>query len=96
MPVYEVGRTEAGVPYYTMRFVQRRADAGEGDRRRRRASQDRLALLEPFLKLCDTVSYAHAKGVIHRDLKPANVALGEFGEVVLLDWGLGEAQRPPG
>ncbi|MBI4617191.1 MAG: SUMF1/EgtB/PvdO family nonheme iron enzyme [Planctomycetes bacterium] len=45
-------------------------------------------LLQIFLKMCDGVAYAHARGVIHRDLKPANVMLGEFGEVLLMDWGL--------
>ncbi len=87
IPVYELGQTEAGVPYYTMRYVKGRRtlrsamnDATSRD--------DRLALLEPFLKVCDTIAYAHARGILHRDLKPDNVALGEFGEVIVLDWGL--------
>lgn len=44
--------------------------------------------LEILLKVCDAVAYAHHHGIIHRDLKPSQVMVGEFGEVVLLDWGL--------
>ncbi|MBI4617974.1 MAG: tetratricopeptide repeat protein [Planctomycetes bacterium] len=53
--------------------------AGEG-------SLDRL--LDAFLKVCDAVAFAHSRGVIHRDLKPANIMVGEFGEVLVMDWGL--------
>lgn len=89
VPVYEVGRTEQGVPYYTMRFVrgQRTLLSAIRDMDGRTMSE-RLSLVEPFLRVCDTIRYAHARGVIHRDLKPENVALGEYGEVVVLDWGL--------
>jgi len=88
-PVYEVGRTEEGVPYYTMRFVRgsRTLTSAMNDARGR-PIEERLELLDPFLRVCDAMRYAHAHGVIHRDLKPDNVALGEFGEVVVLDWGI--------
>ena len=100
VPVYEIGRTDGGVPYYTMRFVRgQRTLATALEELGNAAFEERLVALEAFLKLCDAVSYAHDRGVIHRDIKPANVALGEFGEVVLLDWGLakqvhGESVEP--
>jgi len=47
---------------------------------------DRLLLI--FRKVCDAVAFAHSKGVLHRDLKPDNIMVGEFGEVLVMDWGL--------
>jgi len=96
VPVYEVGQTPEGVPYYTMRFVKGgRSFAAAIEEVRGKPIDERLALLDPFLKVCDTIRYAHAHGVIHRDLKPDNVALGEFGEVVVLDWGLAKMTGKP-
>jgi WD40 repeat protein len=86
VPVYELGRRDDGTLYYTMKMVRGRtlADAI-------RAAPDlpaRLALLNHFVDLCQALAYAHSRGVVHRDIKPENVMLGEFGETVVLDWGL--------
>jgi eukaryotic-like serine/threonine-protein kinase len=103
VPVYELARRkEDDQPFYTMRFVrgQTLRDA-IADFHRRRAGKpaERLELqrllLEPFVKVCQAVGYAHSRGVIHRDLKPENVVLGGHGEVVVLDWGLAKVIGQP-
>jgi serine/threonine protein kinase len=50
--------------------------------------------LRIFLRVCDAVAFAHARGVLHRDLKPANIMIGPFGEVLVMDWGLAKILRP--
>ena len=47
-------------------------------------------LLDIYSKICEAVSYAHSQEIIHLDLKPDNIQVGEFGEVVICDWGLGK------
>jgi WD40 repeat protein len=84
--VYEAGRRDDGTPYYTMQFVQgttlARALGDANDH------EGRLAYLGRFVDLCHGIAYAHSRGILHRDIKPSNVMLGEFGETILLDWGI--------
>jgi serine/threonine-protein kinase len=100
VPVYDLGEG-AGPPFYTMRFVGGRtlSDAIKGYHARRQKGQaSRLELrdlLNTFVGVCNAVAYAHSRGVIHRDLKPQNVVLGDFGEVVVLDWGLAKLTSAP-
>lgn len=95
VPVYEVGRRGDGALYYTMRLVRGRtfkralAECRDLD--------ERLALLPHFTDMCNAVAYAHSRGVIHRDIKPENAMLGEFGETLVLDWGIAKVigEREP-
>jgi PAS domain S-box-containing protein len=95
VPVYELARRPKDrQPYYTMRFVRGRtlSEAATDYHRKRQAGQagtfEILDLLNAFVTVCNTVAYAHSRGIIHRDLKCQNVILGDFGDVVVLDWGL--------
>ncbi|GIW80992.1 MAG: hypothetical protein KatS3mg105_2799 [Gemmatales bacterium] len=102
VPVYELSyRPEDDRPFYTMRLVRGRTlhDAIEDYHRRVRDKiaepLEQVHLLEAFISVCRAVAYAHSRGVVHRDLKPENVLLGEFGEVVVLDWGLAKMINQP-
>ncbi len=95
VPLYQYGTdSKSGEPFYAMRFVGKRTleDAIEEYHDRCQAGQcDPLILhrlLSAFLDVCQAIAYAHSRGVIHRDLKPENVALDNFGQVIVLDWGL--------
>src|SRR5262249_52658322 len=95
VPVYELAkRPENQQPFYTMRFVQGRtlSAAAASFHEQRSAGRAGLlelrALLNAFVTVCNALAYAHARGVVHRDLKGENILLGEFGEVIVLDWGL--------
>jgi eukaryotic-like serine/threonine-protein kinase len=95
VPVYELtSQADSREPFYTMRFVRGRTltSAIAAYHAKRQAGQaeplELVALLTAFAAVCNTVAYAHSRRVLHRDLKGENVMLGDFGEVILLDWGL--------
>ena len=86
VPVYEIGLDDSDRPFFAMKLVRgrtlaallaERKDPGDGLGR----------FLDIFEKTCQTLAFAHSRGVVHRDLKPANVMVGRFGEVQVVDWG---------
>ena len=93
VPVHEIGTSPKDEPYFTMKWVQGEnlADIlfklSKGDVRYRR-KYTLPTLLEIFIQVCNGVAFAHSKGVIHLDLKPHNILVGDYGEVLVLDWGL--------
>ena len=104
IPVYGLGVDQGGRPYYAMRFVRgeslkqaiERFHRADGPTRE--AGERSLAfreLLGRFVDVCNTMAYAHGRGILHRDLKPANVMLGQYGETLVVDWGLAKAAGRP-
>jgi serine/threonine protein kinase len=98
VPVHELGVDEHDQVFYTMKLVQgvtlrqvleklRAGDAATV------AAYPLRRLLTVLLRVCDAMAFAHSRGVIHRDLKPDNVMIGDFGEVLVMDWGLAKRVR---
>ena len=100
MPVYGLGTYDDGRPFYAMRFIRGDSlkdaigrfhadEATQQDPGRRALALQKL--LRRFLDVCNAMSYAHSRGVLHRDLKPGNIMLGDYGETLVVDWGLAKA-----
>ncbi|MCB9669283.1 MAG: SUMF1/EgtB/PvdO family nonheme iron enzyme [Alphaproteobacteria bacterium] len=94
IPVYDLGRLEDGRLWFTMKEVRGRTleelivQTHREWRLGRTGAWTFRRLLEGFHRVCETMAYAHARGVVHRDIKPSNVMFGDYGEVLVLDWGL--------
>jgi serine/threonine-protein kinase len=93
VPIYDVGRDEAGQVYLVMKHLdgETMEQVIEKLRSRDPATVAQYSIeyrVHLFLGVLDAVRYAHARGIIHRDLKPSNVMIGRFGEVTVLDWGI--------
>jgi serine/threonine-protein kinase len=101
VPVYDLGHTRDGRPYFTMKEIRGRSlldvieevHIASSDGWGTSASGWTFQrLVDTFLVVCEAVAYAHSRGVLHRDLKPTNVMVGPFGEVAVMDWGLAKVR----
>jgi len=93
VPIYGLGTDRAGRPFYSMKLVggatlKQILDLIAAGGREALAKHPLPVLLTVLEKVCDVVSYAHSRSWIHRDIKPENIMVGEFGEVMLMDWGV--------
>ncbi len=83
VPIHDVGTLPDGRAFYAMKLVR-----GSRLDRHLELNMPLPELLRIFGRICESVAFAHARGVIHRDLKPANIMVGPFGEVLVMDWGV--------
>ncbi len=93
VPVHELGTNAQGQLFFSMKLLQGRSlkevlDALRDPGNPACETYTLVRLLRAFIDVCNGLAFAHSKGVIHRDLKPSNVMLGDFGEVLEMDWGL--------
>jgi serine/threonine protein kinase len=88
VPVHDVGKLPDGRMFYVMKYVV--GDRLDSYAKRIASLSDRL---RTFLRICDAMAFAHARGFLHRDLKPDNIMVGPFGEVLVMDWGLAKIIR---
>jgi eukaryotic-like serine/threonine-protein kinase len=97
VPVYSLGHYGDGRPFYAMRFIKGDSLKQAINRFHRDdfvnhdpgvATLGFQKLLRRFLDVCNAISYAHSRGVLHRDLKPGNIMVGQYGETLVVDWGL--------
>jgi serine/threonine protein kinase/predicted negative regulator of RcsB-dependent stress response len=86
VPVYEAGQWPGGEPFFAMKLVS--GKPLDQVIATCKTLEDRLALLPSVIAVCEAIAYAHQQRIVHRDLKPANVLIGDFGETVVIDWGL--------
>ncbi|WP_165226682.1 serine/threonine-protein kinase [Aquisphaera insulae] len=100
VPVFDLAIDPAdGRAYYTMRFLGGRTLTGSASEHHRQREAGRAGraelreLLQAFVTACQVMAYAHSRGVIHRDLKGSNIIVGDFGEVMVLDWGTAKVLR---
>ena len=98
IPVYDIGITDEGNPFFTMKLVGGQSlskilkELSNTENKSGLSTQD---LMNIFLKICDAIAYAHSKGILHLDLKPENIRVGDFGEVLVCDWGLAKVIDSP-
>jgi tRNA A-37 threonylcarbamoyl transferase component Bud32 len=90
VPVYDLGDLPDGRPFFVMKLVHGQTVA---ERLAARATprEELERWIGVFEQICEAVAFAHTRDVIHRDLKPSNVMLDEFGEALVMDWGIAKA-----
>jgi eukaryotic-like serine/threonine-protein kinase len=87
IPIHDAGTLVDGRAFYVMKLVR-------GTTLQKTSPRTIAEAIRLCIRICEPVAFAHAHGAAHRDLKPSNVMIGEFGEVLVMDWGVGVAGTP--
>ena len=85
--IHDIGLDQRGRVYFTMDLK-----SGKSFQELVNDEEERRSWLASFLKVSDAISYAHSQGILHLDLKPDNIQCGQFGEVLVCDWGLAKQE----
>ncbi|MEI8365589.1 MAG: protein kinase, partial [Parachlamydiaceae bacterium] len=102
IPIYSI-HTDTDLTYYTMPYIEGKTlklllrearQQEQNGEKMDHVAESIPALTRIFLSICQAVAYAHSKDVLHRDLKPENIIVGQYGQIVILDWGLAKMLRP--
>lgn len=105
VPLHDLGQFEDGRYYFTMKELKGKTltliveelhqfSRYQGQWTKTDDGWTFRRVIEAFRDVCEALSYAHSRGVLHRDLKPDNIMFGDFGEVMVLDWGLVKVKSP--
>ncbi|MBS1370301.1 MAG: serine/threonine protein kinase [Lentisphaeria bacterium] len=99
VPVHDLGIDSSGSPFFTMKYLHGQSLASVLRRLRKEEPEaihrfSQLRLLQVYIRICNAIEFAHSQGICHLDLKPENVNIGDFGEVLVLDWGLARSLDP--
>ncbi len=100
IPVHELGETGQGEVFLAMKLVRGhswhdllhpRTDA----HKKAAEGWDQRRHVDVLISVCNAIAFAHSRGIAHRDLKPANIMVGDFGETMVMDWGISLDVREP-
>ncbi len=92
VPIHELSHFPDGRPFVSMKLIEGHTLS---DLLTRQPSITTSKAIDIFQKVCEAMAYAHDRGIIHRDLKPGNIMVGKYGEVQIMDWGLGKDLNQP-
>lgn len=96
VPIHEINLDDEGKPFFVMKLIKGKNLGEILDNELELDKWTQRELIDVFVKVCDTISYAHSQDVLHLDLKPENIVVGDYGEVMVCDWGAAKEKSEDG